>query len=87
MYDEGLAFHLMRKLKNRIPELIQRTGIQDGKRYLQQDMARGSGLSDAAVSRIMRYKTLDNVLYGHLFAIGNWLGVEDLRDLVKVVDK
>jgi transcriptional regulator with XRE-family HTH domain len=77
----------MVKLLNKIPELIQRKGIQDAKRYTQRDMARGSGLSDAAVSRIMRYETLDNVPYGHLFAIGNWLGVEDLRDLVKVVDE
>jgi hypothetical protein len=77
----------MGKLKNRIPELIQRKGIQDGKRYLQQDMARGSGLSEGSISRIMRYETLDNVPYGHLFAIGNWLGVDDLRDLVKVVDE
>jgi hypothetical protein len=77
----------MRKLKNRIPELIQRKGIQDGKRYLQQDMARGTGLLESAISRIMRYETLENVPYGHLFAIGNWLGVEDLRDLVKVVEE
>jgi transcriptional regulator with XRE-family HTH domain len=77
----------MSKLKNKIPELIQRKGIQDGRRYTQRDMAQGTGLSDGAISRIMRYETLDNVPYGHLFAIGNWLGVEDLRDLVKVVDE
>jgi transcriptional regulator with XRE-family HTH domain len=77
----------MVKLLNKIPELIQRKGIQDSKRYTQRDMARGTSLSDAAVSRIMRYETLENVPYGHLFAIGNWLGVEDLRDLVKVVEE
>ena len=74
-------------LKNKIPELIQRKGIRDSRRYTQRDMAQGTGLSDGAISRIMRYETLDNVPYGHLFAIGNWLGVKDLRDLAKSIDE
>jgi transcriptional regulator with XRE-family HTH domain len=75
----------MGQLVNRIPELIQLKGIRDKKRYTQRDMARGTGLLEAAVSRIMRYETLDNVPFGHLVAIGNWLGVEDLRDLYEPV--
>ena len=77
----------MAKLINRIPELLQRKGLQDNKRYLQRDMARGSGLSDNAISRLMRYETLENIPFGHMLAVGNWLGVEDLRDLVKVADE
>jgi transcriptional regulator with XRE-family HTH domain len=75
----------MGKLLNRVPELLQLKGIRDKKRYTQRDMARGSGLLEAAISRIMHYETLDNVPFGHLVAIGNWLGVEDLRDLYEAV--
>ena len=76
----------MPKLLNRIPELLQKKGLRDNKRYLQRDMARGSGLSDNAISRLMRYETLENIPFGHMLAVGNWLGVEDLRELVKQVD-
>ena len=43
----------MGKLKNRIPELLQLKGIRDRKRYLQKDLAEGSGLADSAISRLM----------------------------------
>ena len=76
----------MPTLVNRIPELLQKKGLRDNKRYLQRDMARGSGLSDNAISRLMRYETLENIPFGHMLAVGNWLGVEDLRDLVKPME-
>jgi transcriptional regulator with XRE-family HTH domain len=76
----------MGKLLNRIPELIARKDIRDNKRYSQRDMARGTGLSDTAVSRIMNYKTLDNASFSHMLVIADWLGVQDLRELVKRVE-
>ena len=76
----------MGKLLNRIPELLARKDIRDNKRYSQRDMARGTGLSDQAISRIMNYKTLDLASFSHMLAIAEWLGVQDLRELVKRVE-
>jgi transcriptional regulator with XRE-family HTH domain len=76
----------MAKLLNRIPELMARKDIRDNKRYSQRDMARGTGLSDNAISRLMRYETLNNASFAHMLAIADWLGIQDLRELVKVVD-
>jgi transcriptional regulator with XRE-family HTH domain len=76
----------MGKLLNRIPEMMARKDIRDNKRYSQRDMARGTGLSDTAVSRIMNYKTLDNASFSHMLAIADWLGIQDLRELVKRVE-
>ena len=75
----------MGKLKNRIPELLARKEIRDNTRYSQRDMARGTDLSDNAISRIMRYDTLDNVSFGSLIAIADWLGVDNPRDLVQEI--
>jgi transcriptional regulator with XRE-family HTH domain len=72
----------MGKFKNRIPELIQRKGLRDNKRYSQRDLARGAGVSDNAVSRLMRYQTLDNIPLGHALAIAKWLEVA-VEDLVR----
>jgi transcriptional regulator with XRE-family HTH domain len=72
----------MGKLKNRIPELLQVKGIRDKKRYTrdkkrytQKEMAIGAGLYEGAVSRIMRYETLDNVPFSHVLAVARWLEV------------
>jgi transcriptional regulator with XRE-family HTH domain len=65
----------MGKLKNRIPELLQLKGIRDKKRYTQKEMAIGAGLYEGAVSRIMRYETLDNVPFSHVLAVARWLEV------------
>jgi transcriptional regulator with XRE-family HTH domain len=65
----------MGRLKNRIPELLQRKGIRDNKRYTQKEMAIGCGLSEGAISRIMRYETLDNVPLGQVFIVAQWLEV------------
>jgi transcriptional regulator with XRE-family HTH domain len=65
----------MGRLINRIPELFQRKGIRDKKRYLQKDMALGCGLSGNAISRLMRYETLDNVPFSHIVAVAKWLEV------------
>jgi transcriptional regulator with XRE-family HTH domain len=65
----------MGKLGNRIPELLQVKGIRNRKRYTQKEMAQGSGLSEGAISRIMRYETLDNVPFSHVLAVARWLEV------------
>jgi transcriptional regulator with XRE-family HTH domain len=61
--------------RNRIPELLQLKGIRDKKRYLQKDLAQGSGLSENAISRLMRYEALDNVPFSHILAVAKWLEV------------
>jgi transcriptional regulator with XRE-family HTH domain len=72
----------MGKLRNRIPELIQLKGIRDNKRYTQKEMARGCGLSEGAISRIMRYETIDNVPFGHALIVAQWLEVP-MEELVR----
>ena len=76
----------MGKFINRIPEMMARKDIRDNKRYTQRDMARGTGLTDTAISRIMKHKTLDHASFGHMLLIADWLGVQDLRELVKRVE-
>lgn len=76
----------MGKLGNRIPELLARKEIRNNTRYSQRDMARGTGLSDNAISRVMRYETLDNVPLGTILLIADWLEVDNPRDLVQQVD-
>ena len=75
----------MGKLKNRIPELLQRKGIRDNKRYTQKEMAIGAGLYEGAVSRLMRYNTLDNVPLSHALAVARWLEVH-VEELVREED-
>ena len=75
----------MGKYSNRIPELLQRKGLRDNKRYSQRDLARGAGVSDNAVSRLMRYETLDNIPLGHALSIAKWLEVS-VEDLVRESD-
>jgi DNA-binding Xre family transcriptional regulator len=65
----------MGRLINRIPELLQIKGLRDKTRYLQKDLAEGSGLAQSAVSRLMRYDTLDNVPFSHVVAVAKWLEV------------
>ena len=72
----------MGRFSNRIPELLQRKGIRDNKRYSQKEMARACGLSEGAISRIIRYETLDNVPFGHLYIIAQWLEVP-MEELVR----
>jgi transcriptional regulator with XRE-family HTH domain len=76
----------MGHLINRIPQVVAQKDIRDKKRYSQRDIARGTGLSDNAISRIMRYKTLDNVPFHTILAVADWLGVTDVRELVEVSD-
>jgi transcriptional regulator with XRE-family HTH domain len=65
----------MGKLVNRIPELLQRKGLRDNKRYSQREMAEGTELTDAAISRIMNSRTLDHLTLLSALAIAAWLEV------------
>jgi len=76
----------MGTLMNRIPQLVAKKDFRDNKRYSQRDIARETGLSDNAISRVMRYKTLDNVPFRNILIIANWLGITDLRELVEESD-
>jgi len=76
----------MSKLVNRIPQYFARKELRDNRRYSQRDMAIATNLSDNAISRIMRYETLDNISFGSIVAIAEWLGVENPRDLAEPLD-
>jgi transcriptional regulator with XRE-family HTH domain len=65
----------MRRLTNRIPELMQQKGLRDNKRYTQKDMAEGTKLTDAAISRIVNNRTLDNTSFLSAYMIAKWLEV------------
>lgn len=75
----------MVKLMNRIPELMQRKGLRDNKRYSQKDMAEGTNLTAPAVSRIVNNRTLDHVEFASAYKIAKWLGVS-MEELIKEVD-
>jgi transcriptional regulator with XRE-family HTH domain len=72
----------MGRLINRIPELIQRKGIRDNKRYSQRDLAEATNLTDAGISRIMNNKTLDNISLASAYVIAKWLEVH-VEELVR----
>lgn len=74
----------MVKLMNRIPELMNRKGLRDNKRYAQKDIVEGTGLSSGAVSRIVNNRTLDNVAFQSAYLIARWLGVP-MEELVEEV--
>jgi transcriptional regulator with XRE-family HTH domain len=76
----------MGKHINKIPELLIAKEMRDKKRYTQRDLADGTGLTDAAISRFMRYDTLDNIAYSSAFAIAEWLGVS-MEELSQREDK
>ena len=65
----------MGRFKNRIPELLTHKELRDKTRYKQRDMAQATGLTEAAISRIMKHETIDNVTYASLVVIAEWLGV------------
>ena len=65
----------MGRFKNRISELFTRKELRDKTRYSQKEFAEGTGLTDAAISRIMNHETIDNVTYASAFVIAEWLGV------------
>jgi transcriptional regulator with XRE-family HTH domain len=76
----------MGRYVNKIPELLIQKMMRDKRRYSQHDMAIGTDLTDSTVSRIMNYKTIDNVPFASLIQIAVWLEVSpfelyELRDV------
>jgi len=65
----------MARFKNRIPELLTRKELRDKARYSQKEFAEGTGLTGAAISRIMNHDTIDKLTYASAVAIAQWLGV------------
>ncbi|MDQ7036389.1 MAG: helix-turn-helix transcriptional regulator [Anaerolineae bacterium] len=75
----------MGKLINKIPELLIYKVMRDKQRYSQRAMAQGTDLTDSAISRILRYKTLDNVPLGNIIKIAQWLEVSPLGCMRKAI--
>ena len=65
----------MKHQKNRILELLSRKELRDKKRYTQLDIAAGTGLTGAAISRILRQENIDNLTYLSAKSLAQWLGV------------
>jgi transcriptional regulator with XRE-family HTH domain len=60
---------------NRIPRLLTEKELRDGKRYKQKDIAIGTGMSEAVVSRVFNDNDIANLTYGSAKALARWLGV------------
>jgi transcriptional regulator with XRE-family HTH domain len=69
----------MGRYVNKIPELLIQKMMRDKRRYSQHDVAVGAGLTDPTISRIMNYKTIDNVPFASLIQIAAWLEVSPLE--------
>ena len=65
----------MKHQKNRILELLSLKELRDKTRYTQLDIAAGTGLTGAAISRIMRQENINNLTYMSAKALAQWLGV------------
>ena len=76
----------MGRLKNKIPAQLIYKEVRHMQRYSQKEMAQGSGLAESAISRVLRYKTLDNVPLGSIIKIAEWLEVSPL-ELFEVSDE
>jgi transcriptional regulator with XRE-family HTH domain len=68
----------MGRLINRIPVVLAQKEVRYKTRYTQKDMADGTGLTGTAISRFMRYKTLDNVAFSSIVKLARWLEVNPL---------
>ena len=68
----------MGRLINRIPVVLAQKEVRYKTRYTQKDIADGTGLTDTAISRFMRYKTLDNVAFSSIVKLARWLEVNPL---------
>jgi transcriptional regulator with XRE-family HTH domain len=65
----------MKHQKSRMLELLSKKELRDKKRYTQLDIAAGTGLTGAAISRIMRQENIDNLTYLSAKALAQWFEV------------
>jgi transcriptional regulator with XRE-family HTH domain len=63
------------KQVNKIPMLLSQKELRDGRRYRQKDVAIGTGISEAVVSRVFNDNDIVNLTYGTAKALAKWLGV------------
>ena len=68
----------MGKLVNNIPILLLEKDLRERRRHSQKEMSDGTGLTDSAISRLLRYKTLDKVPLESIVKIAKWLEVSPL---------
>ena len=65
----------MAKQLNKIPKLLTLKELRDDRRYKQQDIADGTGLSKGMISRLLKHKDISSLTYESAKAIAQWLGV------------
>jgi transcriptional regulator with XRE-family HTH domain len=65
----------LHKQLNKIPMLLSQKELRDGRRYRQKDVAIGTGISEAVVSRVFNDIDIVNLTYGTAKALATWLGV------------
>ena len=65
----------MTKQISKIRRLLTLKELRDDRRYKQQDIADGTGLSKGMISRLLRHEDISNLTYESAKAIANWLGV------------
>jgi transcriptional regulator with XRE-family HTH domain len=63
------------KQLNKIPMLLSQKELRDGRRYIQQDMVKGTGLSKSMISRVLDHNDISSLTYESAKAIAKWLGV------------
>ena len=70
----------MRAVKSRVQYQLAAKEMRDGKRYKQVEIARGSGLSQPMVSRLISSESLENFTVGSIVLMADWLGcsIDDL---------
>ena len=70
----------MKEVKSKVQYQLAAKEMRDGKRYKQVEIARGTGLSQSMVSRLISSPSLENFTIGSVVLMANWLGcsVDDL---------
>jgi transcriptional regulator with XRE-family HTH domain len=72
----------VKEVKSRIQYQLAAKEMRDGKRYKQVEIARGSGLSQPMVSRLISSPSLENFTVGSIVLMADWLGCS-VDDLIK----
>ena len=76
----------MAKQLNKIPKLLTQKELRDERRYKQQDIVDGTGLSKSMISRVLNNDDISNLTYESAKAIAKWLGVS-MEELGEEVDE
>jgi transcriptional regulator with XRE-family HTH domain len=70
----------MKEIRSNVAYQLAAKEMRDGKRYKQIDIAKGTGLSQSMISRMIASPTLENFTLGSCKLMADWLGcsVDDL---------